>query len=76
MTPPADVQTAVVDAHRHEWALVLAATARVARDLDLAEERVQEAVPRLLAPGGAPSHEEGCPHFSTAPRRWHGPTGV
>jgi RNA polymerase sigma factor (sigma-70 family) len=36
-------QTAVADAHRHEWARVLAATVRVARDLDLAEECVQEA---------------------------------
>ena len=37
------VERAVADAHRREWAFVLAATARVARDLDLAEERVQEA---------------------------------
>lgn len=43
MTDPAAVETAVADAHRREWALVLAATARVARDLDLAEECVQEA---------------------------------
>jgi len=33
----------VADAHRREWAYVLAATVRVARDLDLAEECVQEA---------------------------------
>ncbi len=39
----AAVERAVAEAHRHEWALVLAATARVARDLDLAEECVQEA---------------------------------
>src|SRR5262249_41753475 len=31
------------DAHRREWAFVLAATARVAGDLDLAEECVQDA---------------------------------
>jgi RNA polymerase sigma-70 factor, ECF subfamily len=37
------VEWAVADAHRREWAFVLAATARVARDLDLAEECVQEA---------------------------------
>ncbi|MCT9007345.1 RNA polymerase sigma factor [Streptomyces rhizosphaerihabitans] len=49
MTPPADVETAVADAHRHGWALVLAATARVARDLDLAEECVQEAYAAALA---------------------------
>jgi RNA polymerase sigma-70 factor, ECF subfamily len=33
----------VADAHRREWAYVLAATARVAGDLDLAEECVQDA---------------------------------
>ncbi|HZO68097.1 MAG TPA: sigma-70 family RNA polymerase sigma factor [Kribbellaceae bacterium] len=37
------VEQAVADAHRREWGLVLAATVRVARDLDLAEECVQEA---------------------------------
>jgi RNA polymerase sigma-70 factor, ECF subfamily len=37
------VERAVAEAHRREWAFVLAATARVARDLDLAEECVQEA---------------------------------
>ena len=37
------VERAVADAHRREWAFVLAATARVARDLDLAEECVQDA---------------------------------
>jgi RNA polymerase sigma-70 factor, ECF subfamily len=34
---------AVADAHRREWAFVLAATARVAGDIDLAEECVQDA---------------------------------
>ena len=43
MTDPRDVQQAVADAHRREWAGVLAATVRVARDLDLAEECVQDA---------------------------------
>ena len=38
-----EVEAAVADAHRREWARVLAATVRVARDLDLAEECVQEA---------------------------------
>jgi RNA polymerase sigma-70 factor, ECF subfamily len=38
-----DVRAAVADAHRREWAFVLAATARVARDIDLAEECVQDA---------------------------------
>jgi RNA polymerase sigma-70 factor (ECF subfamily) len=39
----ADVADAVADAHRREWAYVLAATARVACDIDLAEECVQDA---------------------------------
>jgi RNA polymerase sigma factor (sigma-70 family) len=43
-----DVEQAVAEAHRREWALVLAATARVARDLDLAEECVQEAYAAAL----------------------------
>ena len=37
------VEAAVADAHRREWAFVLAATVRVTRDLDLAEDAVQEA---------------------------------
>ncbi len=44
--PPAadpEVSAAVADAHRREWAFVLAATARVARDIDVAEECVQDA---------------------------------
>ena len=32
------VAAALAQAHRCEWAFVLAATVRVARDLDLAEE--------------------------------------
>ena len=39
---------AVADAHRREWAFVLAATARVAGDLDLAEECVQDAYAAAL----------------------------
>src|SRR5713226_8142598 len=38
-----DAGAAVADAHRREWAFVLAATARVAGDIDLAEECVQDA---------------------------------
>jgi RNA polymerase sigma-70 factor (ECF subfamily) len=38
-----EVRDAVADAHRREWAFVLAATARVTRDLDAAEECVQDA---------------------------------
>jgi RNA polymerase sigma factor (sigma-70 family) len=42
------VEAAVADAHRREWARVLAATVRVARDLDLAEEYVQDAYAAAL----------------------------
>ena len=41
--PGSDSAAAVADAHRREWAFVLAATARVAGDIDLAEECVQDA---------------------------------
>lgn len=44
----AAVAAAVADAHRHEWAFVLAATVRVTRDLDLAEECVQDAYAQAL----------------------------
>ncbi|MFI5959089.1 RNA polymerase sigma factor [Cryptosporangium sp. NPDC051539] len=37
------VVQAIADAHRREWARVLAATVRVSRDLDVAEESVQDA---------------------------------
>jgi RNA polymerase sigma-70 factor (ECF subfamily) len=43
LSDAARVRAAVADAHRREWAFVLAATVRVATDLDLAEECVQEA---------------------------------
>ena len=48
MTPP-DVGKAVADAHRREWGFVLAATARVAGNLDLAEECVQDAYVSALS---------------------------
>ena len=44
----ASVEAAVADAHRREWAFVLAATVRVAGDIDLAEECVQDAYARAL----------------------------
>jgi RNA polymerase sigma-70 factor (ECF subfamily) len=56
--PEADVAEAVADAHRREWAFVLAATVRVTRDLDVAEECVQDAYARALvrwAADGIPS---------------------
>src|ERR687893_1264801 len=40
---------AVAAAHRREWAFVLAATVRVTRDLDLAEECVQDAYAQALS---------------------------
>ncbi|MGY1686651.1 RNA polymerase sigma factor [Geodermatophilus sp. SYSU D00867] len=47
--PTADaVAAAVADAHRREWAFVLAATVRVTRDLDVAEECVQDAFAAAL----------------------------
>ena len=46
--PAGEVAAAVADAHRREWAFVLAATVRVTRDLDLAEECVQDAYARAL----------------------------
>lgn len=42
------VRAAVAAAHRREWAVVLAATIRVTRDLDLAEECVQDAYAAAL----------------------------
>ena len=47
----AEVTAAVADAHRREWAFVLAATVRVTRDLDLAEECVQDAYARRCRVG-------------------------
>jgi RNA polymerase sigma-70 factor, ECF subfamily len=41
--PGPDARAAVAQAHRREWAFVLAATARVTRDLDIAQECVQDA---------------------------------
>jgi RNA polymerase sigma-70 factor (ECF subfamily) len=43
------VAAAVADAHRREWGFVLAATMRVTRDFDLAEECVQDAYARALS---------------------------
>ncbi len=42
------VAAAVAEAHRREWAFVLAATVRVTRDLDRAEECAQEAFAAAL----------------------------
>jgi RNA polymerase sigma-70 factor (ECF subfamily) len=48
----ASVAEAVAEAHRKQWALVLAATVRVTRDLDLAEECVQDAYAKALVAWG------------------------
>ena len=48
MTSPAAVEAAIADAHRGQWARVLSATMRVTRDLDLAQECVQEAYAAAL----------------------------
>lgn len=49
MTTAGDAGRAVAAAHRREWGYVLAATVRVAQDLDLAEECVQEAYAAALS---------------------------
>lgn len=46
--PAARVAAAISDAHRDEWAAVVASTARFAGDLDLAEECAQEAFARAV----------------------------
>jgi len=46
------VAAAVADAHRREWAFVLAATVRVAGDIDTAEEAVQDAYASALSTWG------------------------
>ena len=43
MTTSDEVKRALATAHRHEWARVLAATVRVAGDIDLAQECAQDA---------------------------------
>src|SRR6195952_5892144 len=48
-----EVAAAVADAHRREWAFVLAATVRVAGDLDSAEEAVQDAYASALTTWGS-----------------------
>ena len=52
-----EVAAAVADAHRREWAFVLAATVRVAGGIDAAEEAVQDAYASALATWG----ERGIP---------------
>jgi RNA polymerase sigma-70 factor, ECF subfamily len=64
-------ERAVTDAHRREWAFVLAATARVAGDLDVAEECVQDAYLAALdawTRDGVP-HKPGAWLTATAKRK-------
>lgn len=49
MAASPEVAAAVAEAHRREWAFVLAAATRVAGDLDAAEEAVQDAYASALA---------------------------
>jgi RNA polymerase sigma-70 factor (ECF subfamily) len=64
VTPAAPgLESALADAHRREWAFVLAATVRVTGDLDLAEECAQEAYVAALTTWG----ERGIP---AAPGAW------
>ena len=70
MTTADDINRALADAHRHEWAKVLAATVRVAGDLDLAQECAQDAYLSALETWG----RDGIPRnpgawLTTAARR-------
>ena len=64
------VAAAVAEAHRREWAFVLAATVRVTRDIDLAEECVQDAYATALRtwPGSGIPDKPGL-WLSTVARR-------
>lgn len=49
MTPETDVHAAIEEAHRRDWGRVLATTMRLTRDLDLAEDCVEEAYVSALS---------------------------
>jgi RNA polymerase sigma-70 factor (ECF subfamily) len=69
-TDVSTVADALADAHRREWAFVLAATVRVAGDLDVAEECAQEAYVDALEAwrhGGVPDRPGAW--LTTAARR-------
>jgi RNA polymerase sigma factor (sigma-70 family) len=70
VTDQLSVEAALADAHRREWAFVVAATVRVVRDLGLAEECVQEAYAAALrtwARDGIPANPTAW--LTTAARR-------
>jgi len=48
MIDPTEIDEAVAEAHRREWAAVLATTVRLTRDLDLAEDCTQDAFTKAL----------------------------
>jgi RNA polymerase sigma factor (sigma-70 family) len=52
MSTKAEVEQAVTAAHRREWATLLASTVRTTRNLDVAEECVQEAFAQALTTWG------------------------
>ncbi|BEL04007.1 sigma-70 family RNA polymerase sigma factor [Actinoplanes sichuanensis] len=57
-----EVVAAVAEAHRREWARIVATTARLTRDLDLAEECAQDAYAQALrvwAESGVPQRPGG-----------------
>jgi RNA polymerase sigma-70 factor, ECF subfamily len=61
MTEAREVADLVDEAHRRHWSTVLAATVRVTRDLDLAEDCAQDAFVKALRtwPDGPPSNPAG-----------------
>ena len=61
MTDARDVARRVEEAHRSHWATVLAATVRLTRDLDLAEDCTQDAYVQALRtwPDGVPDNPAG-----------------
>ena len=56
-----DVARRVEEAHRSHWATVLAATVRLTRDIDVAEDCAQDAFVQALRswPDGVPDNPRG-----------------
>ncbi len=61
--------TSLEDAHRRCWPQVLAATVRITRDLDLAEECVQDAYVRALTAWGSDPPRNPAAWLTTTARR-------
>jgi len=67
-----EIRGALAEAHRREWAFVLAATVRLAGDLDVAEECVQDAFVAALtswAQRGIPRQPRRLAHRHRPPTR-------